>query len=546
MIRSAARLLPADSSLALNKAPHLLRPRAFRKRLDKNNEIYYTRVRKGLAYDPDPEKEYDFFEMPNLLLDLDAEGTRHVRSVADADETSMATKWAASPRYMAVKSRLKAFEEQLYESRKKVQDVLTQPTNIWRITRHDIVSAALQGPSDAQRKPARESTPAAIISGTKNTSISSGNAALIEKLRLENGIPPHAVDDDQLLLHWMTLRYKGLRYKTFHHKSLTRPSQKRQLPVATVKQLKQALRAQRTIVGVRRLVFQALSAGVSTVSFQNNTKSAKNLPQQLRFTCAVILGRDDLNRDLYRQTLTFLGNLSERLSSQGVHLGPILCGLALKLSAEMGSLEASSGWLNRTYQIDSKGEFCMEDVLSALTSLENSLRDQGPVTLQTVEQRQLLFQLLTGIDENNTMATDSFRSFGATFLLNQSSPDTARRVYYAYIALLGHLGAARTLWREWRELPAAVSKDGDVVLGFCHALKRAIHVMPALDGESAPNVSLDECATLDYHAIETQDPVSWLPRSGGDMAEPVGAKLAAYRSILALPLKECIKGVGTW
>ncbi|EFY90205.1 hypothetical protein MAC_03720 [Metarhizium acridum CQMa 102] len=530
MIRSAARLSQADLSVA----PHLLRPKTFVKKLGKNNEVYYTLVKKGLAHNPDPGKEYEFFEMPNLLLDLDAEGTRHVRSVEDTDEKLMTARWAEVPRRKAVQTRLKVFEEQLYESRRKAREIMSQPTNIWRITSHDIVSAALHGGPGPQRKSARELTPADVISGPSSTPTPCSNSEIIEKLRLENGIPQHAVNEDQLLLRWMTLRYN----------SLTQSSQKRRRKAPSPEQLTRALQTQTTILGVRRLVSQALSAGTSVNSFQSETKPAISLPHQIRSTCAHILSQDPLNRDLYIQALTFLGNLSERLSSLNAQLGPILCGLALKLSAEIGSLEALPGWLYRSHHTTSNGELLMEDVLSALTSLRSTLRDKGPVNLQTIEQRQLLFQLLTGIDENDTIAKDSFRTFGTAFLEADSS-STASHAYSAYITLLGHLGAARTLWREWRELPSSVSKDEDIVLGFCNALKQAIRVMPGSDGEYAPDSSLAACATLDYHAIEMQDTAAWRAHVSDDMAGQASVNVAACRATLDLPLADCIKGFRT-
>lgn len=526
MIRSAAQLAKAD----LNVASHL-RPKTFVKKLDKNNEPYYILAKKGLANNPDPDKEYSFFEMPNLLLDLDAEGTRHVRTVEDADEKLMQAKWAEVPRRTAVKARLKAFEEQVYESRRKAHEIISQPTNIWRITPHDIVSAALQGGPGPQRKSARELTPAALTSEQPKPTPSK-NSEIVEKLRLENGIPPHAINEDQLLLNWMILR----------HKSLTQHSQKRKPPSAT--QLIQALETQTTILGVRRLVFQALAAGTSINSFQNETKPESNLPHQIRSTCARILSQDASNRDLYLQTLTFLGNLSERLSSHGAQLGPLLCGLALKLSAEIGSLEALSGWLYRSHHSGSKHNLLMEDVLSALTSLQSILRNEHPVTLQSIEQRQLLFQLLTGIDENDTMALDSFRVYSMSFL-NKSSSGIPSHVYSAYITLLGQLGAARTLWREWRELPSSISRDDEVVPAFCSALKQAIRVMPASDGELNPDPSLDECATLDYHAIELQDVAAWRERTDSTAGQ-VGVNVADCRSVLDLPLGECIKRARLW
>ncbi|KHN99456.1 uncharacterized protein MAM_02309 [Metarhizium album ARSEF 1941] len=531
MIRSAARLSQADPGVA----PHLLRTKTFVKKLDKNNEAYYVLAKKGLAHNSDPAKEYEFFEMPNLLLDLDAEGTRHVRPAEDADEKLMMARWTEVPRRKAARTRLKLFEAQLFESRRKAHEIISQPTNIWRITDHDIVSAALHGGSGPQRKPARESKPADIISERINVPKSPSNSEIIKRLLLENGIPGHAANQDQLLLHWMTRRYH----------SLTRASRNREPPAPSPAQLTRALKTQTTILGVRRLVSQALSAGTSVDSFRSKTKPDLNLPHQIRSTCSRILGQDPLNRNLRLQALTFLGNLSERLPSLGLPLGPVLCGLALKLCSEVGSLEALSRWLHRIHNTSINSELSTEDVVSALTALQSISVDEHDAMLQTVEQRQLLFQLLTGIDENNTIAKDAFRTFFTTFPEEHGS-STARHAYSAYVTLLGNLGAARTLWREWRELPDSVSKDDHVVLGFCNALKQATRLMPASDGEHAPDLGLAVCATLDYHAMEMQDAASWRAHASDDVAGQENVNIEACRSILNLPLADCIKEFRTW
>lgn len=554
MIRSA---LPRASQLARNadrSSGHHRRFKAFVKRIDKNNDVYYTLAKNGLANGPDPNKEYEFFEMPNLVLDLDAEGTRHVRSVDDGDEALIKTKWAEVPRREAVKARLRWFEEQVNESRRKAHAILSQPTNIWRITPHDVVSAALHGGSAVQRKQARDSfLPEQVPDADGADVLRSGRSAVIEKIRAENGIPPHAANEDQLLLHWMILRYKSLQQYSSSSRS------KKAAPSPS--ELTQALQAQSSLTGIRRLVFRCLAAGTSVSSFQNETNLDASLPHHIRDACARLWSGSPTDHGLRIETLTFLGNLSEQLSSLGADLGPLLSGTALKLAAHIGSLEATSAWLYRCSQThgslsNQRGVLLVEDVLSTLDSLQSILRNgDGSSKMHDARQRQLLFQILSGIDEDNKLTPDSVRSFATTCLDRNSShaAEVQRKLYVSYLTALGQLGAARTIWKEWRQLSSPQvaysvitisKKDDGIAFSFAGALEQAIRVMSAPDGELPRDASFDECVTADYHAIEMQQPQTWQAVSSDNTQHVPDA--ATCRSTLDLSFEACIAGVGSW
>ncbi|QPH01418.1 hypothetical protein C2857_005618 [Epichloe festucae Fl1] len=554
MIRSA---LPRASQLARNadrSSGHHRRFKAFVKRIDKNNDVYYTLAKKGLANEPDPNKEYEFFEMPNLLLDLDAEGTRHVRSVDDGDEALMKTKWAEVPRREAVKVRLRLFEEQVNESRRKAHAILSQPTNIWRITPHDVVSAALHGGSAVQRKQARDSfLPGQVPDADGADVLRSGRSDVIEKIRAENGIPPHAANEDQLLLHWMLLRYKSLQQNSSSSRS------KKAAPSPS--ELTQALQAQSSLTGIRRLVFRCLAAGTSVSSFQNETNLDASLPHHIRDACARLWSGSPTDPVLCIETLTFLGNLSEQLSSLGAHLGPLLSGTALKLAAHIGSLEATSAWLYRCNHThgslsNQRGVLLVEDVLSTLDSLQSILRNSdGSSKMHDARQRQLLFQILTGIEEDNKLTPDSIRLFATTCLIRDSShaAEVQRKLYVGYLTTLGQLGAARTIWKEWRQLSSSQvafsvitisEKDDGIASTFAGALEQAIRIMPAPDGELPRDASVDECVTADYHAIEMQQAQTWQAAASDNTQHVPDA--ATCRSTLDLSFEACIAGVESW
>ncbi|KAG5980815.1 hypothetical protein E4U55_003594 [Claviceps digitariae] len=567
--------LPRASKLAANPVDHgseHSRPfKTFIRRVDKNNNVYYTLAKQGLGRDsPNPDKEYEFFEMPDLLLHLDAQGATHVRPVDDGDEAALMTaKWEKVPQREAAGIRLKELEAQLAESRDKVHAILSQPANIWRITPHDVVSAALHGGSAAQRTTAdilglfnsRQATDAKRMEARQPW----GGSDIIDKIRVENGIPPHAADDDQLLLQWMILRYK--KYK----------KSPQQQPLATLmtygafpmSAMMKVLEAQSSVTGIRRLVFMYLNAGTNAVGTQPKVKLDARLCQGIRDACERVLPEVSFTPEI-RQILTFLGNLSEQqLASVDAHLGTVLCGLALKLAARIGSLEATSMWLRRCYQrklgLLSREEelLLLKDVVSTLDNLRSMLNsDNGFAMMHEAKQRQLLFQFLTGLDKNNALTPGSMMSLVRSLCLDEpisDAPKLLRQVYTGYLRTLGCLGAVRTIWKEWRHIyppgaaPPTISLSGDqdddgLVRAFAAALQRAIHVTSASGGKiPAGAASLEECVTADYHAIEMQEPHSWRTDMYDDNAEKKripGTKTC--RSTLDLPLEECIASIQSW
>ncbi|KAG5921409.1 hypothetical protein E4U42_005863 [Claviceps africana] len=564
--------LPRASMLAARPvdhgSEHPQRLKAFVRHVDKNNNVFYTLVKKGLGRDTNPGKDYAFFQMPDLLLDLDAEGARCVRPVDDADQAALMTaKWSKVPRREAVEARLKELEAQLTESRGKAHAILTQPTNIWRITPHDVVSAALHGASASQRTTAHSwrLLEQATDASSRNTEAPrSDRSEFIDKIRAENGIPPHAADDDRLLLHWMMLRYKSLQ----QHLSSNMTKKHGALPSPA---MAEALEAQSSVTGIRRLVFQHLAAGSHASGSQYAVKLDARLRQDIRDACERVLGESaTMGAGLPVEILTFLGNLSERqVASGGAHLGPLLCGLALKLAARIGSLEAISTWLYRCYQgnhemlkLLSREErrLFLKDVLSTLDSLQSILKsDDVSSKMHDVRQRQLLFQLLTGVDENNTLTPDSIRSSIKGICLDEyktaHASELRQKLHVGYLTTLGRLGAVRTIWAEWRHLlrsgvarstKLSPGEDDGVVRAFATALQMASHAMPASHGQDPAGASLEECVTADYHAIEMQELHFWR----GDISDDdVGQHIpdaAVFRSILDLPLQECIARIRSW
>ena len=75
MIRPATRRAPQLPATELCPGAHQRRFKTFVRHVDKNNQVYYTLANRRPRPDPASPAQHEFFSMPDLLLDLDAEGT---------------------------------------------------------------------------------------------------------------------------------------------------------------------------------------------------------------------------------------------------------------------------------------------------------------------------------------------------------------------------------------------------------------------------------------------------------------------------------------
>ncbi|KAL7937586.1 hypothetical protein V8C35DRAFT_292890 [Trichoderma chlorosporum] len=525
----------AHQSVALNQK----RCKAFVRRLDKNNEVYYTISNKRPPKSPEsiPVRD-DFFEMPDLLLDLDADGSRFVRQVEEADEEQLERKWDVNQKRLDVQLQLKQLREQIAESRRKADDILSNPASIWRLNSHDVLSAALRCPPGSINQTDLQTT-ASEAPPTLNRLFLRQDSRLLETLCKENGIPSHAMQDDQVLLEWMLLRYKSLK------RSITNRSEQPLSP----SQLSAALQSQTSITGIRRLVFQALGSGEMAKAYFPKTKAANkdskstlDVAQEIRSACLNVLDEHPERATALLETLSFIGNLTARLSSHGVTIPPTLTGLALRLSAAAGITGAASGWLhsgfvNRTWE---RHTALSSDVAEAFRIFAQHLGNPRQGGLHAAHDRQLLLQVLTGIDEWPDLSDYSLRSLTLLYLGEQSQvpTDQAYDMYESYVAILGHLGAVRTIWKEWHEsrpVVARLLKPNDGIQRLTHlyetSLLRALQVSAPLETRCPPDMELGECIVLDYHSIDAQDTDSWL----ADGTDTAGSAESTAKGSLGLP-----------
>jgi hypothetical protein len=475
-------VVPRASRPICNKLQR--RFKTFVRRVDKNNEVYYTLAKRGPNPDQAASSNYqDFFEMPDIVLDLDGEGLKGVRSFEDSDEQSVAARWGVPRKKQAAKQKVNALEEEIEQSRRKAEDVLSNPLNIWKLTSHDILSAALNGNGP---KTGRDSSQPMALSNSKSSTI-------LETLRRENGIPAHVQDSDTLLLEWLLLRRATLRNS----------QQENGVKIATPEQLVDSLRQQNSIAAIRRLVSLQLS-GPDSMNSYFWQQSKTDIIGEIRNACLRVLSNEASGYSDHISALIFIGNVVDRLCHAKVSTAAAdrrpLCGLALRWSAEVDALDAAYEWLHRSHMAGEWPETVefADDACAAIRALESRATSDTAAPVD----RHFLLQLLTGLDETGQLAPDSFRALASYYSHGDSA--TGVEIYKAYIHLLGYIGAIRTLAKEQQicaeEFGAVAAKRLASV--FDQAFMEAEKLTGKASKGEAKTKSLDECVALDYHGLE--------------------------------------------
>lgn len=548
-MRTAAARRPRVAKPTLSAGAQQTRQKTFIKKEDKNGEIYYAINRWGRAKPKTPPNR-ELFQINNLLLDLDDMDSKHVRTCTEDDEAQMLKHWSVDPKRQALRSRLQELLSEVDWSRRKVFEMSMDPTSSWQLGSHDILSAALNGaPSSSTSGPPVSSNGQQGFTNVLKTE-TPGQSNTLHTICSKNGIPDHAKQDDELLLHWFQLRNQ-----------LAQSEQTSKPPSPS--QLASALREQDTVIGIRRLVSQCLSSGLDATSFHQTLHNGRGRPpsslsSEVRDACANILNGCQEKSATCHDLLAFLGNLSQRLSSSGAHIGEPLCGLGLRLSAEMGKPAATMEYLDIAFRDGYFGDEALGDVLDTLETYSHHLSVNSESKFLDIGDRQTLLSLLTGI-RNDTHAAESHTAHGsirtvAIHFLRERRDDGATlmalEIYRAYIVLLGRLGAVASLWQEWRlsgaELEGLI-RNGNllmpegqteeiVVESFRNAIGASLSVVALRDDAASTDLDLAGCAMRDLEAIEEQNQDAWLGYQQQEAHPMQGLLDGDFRAALGLPL----------
>ncbi|KAH7162525.1 hypothetical protein B0J13DRAFT_12733 [Dactylonectria estremocensis] len=523
-----------------------------------NGDTYYVLNRRGRSKPRKPLTS-ELFEVSDILLDLEDIDSPHVRPFTEGDEARLRAESTVTPAREKLKARLAVAEEQINRSRNKAFEISSKPANAWRLTSHDILSVALRGApvtplvsSDEQAQPkiAGALTAAEVLDPRKGLDI-------LHTVCSENGITDYGLKDDERLLQWLKFRQSSLHRGHQQMPGSLRPNQ-----------FTDALKELNSIASIRRLVSQSLSSGLSATFFQSPPRHTGNqsgrphpdLSLRVREACGNVL--DQLQPDIAGnlETMTFLGNLSQRLSESGAHLGGPLCGLGLRLSASIANSEATLVYLVAGFKHNiwtEMSQATMADVLFTFETYSRHLTTPTEAPLD-VSSRETLLQILTGIGEGDEVSPETFRSLALFYLETPASEkrSEALRAWKVYISILGQLGAVATLWKEWHLMRRGLERSTQTKKNSHHQLMdgmgvgedlvaaaRAALSVVALREVSVPaQLELAECVVLDWESIEMQNPDAWLRTQ--ENARPIaGFPRGDTRAALDLPLDGWLEAV---
>ncbi|KJZ72179.1 hypothetical protein HIM_08444 [Hirsutella minnesotensis 3608] len=483
--------------------------KSFVRQVDEFGEPYWVprtrRPRPAL-----PPSAASMFQVSDLLLDLDAEDANAVRPFNEDDETRMVERWALSPERAAARRHLDDFKQQILSSRICTHKAFRFRLAVPQILPYDILSAALRGaPKPSVEPPSLES------SNLESSSIESPSPRVehererLTKLCLENGIPEHALKDDDRLLRWMILRRQTL-LASHARTGAKSPSRKH---------LSYLLERPTSLDDLRRTISYTLSANTYIGSFFKDRSAKGAMTNRIRTACDKLLSRSTDRPETAKQTLAFLGNLAVKFSAEpNKSIGTPLIGLAIRLSAEVGDLQALSHWMCVGFDRNVFRERKLAtDMHVTLIWLRRYLSDlDGADKMQQDPERQLLFSLLTGTTKKGRSASFSSIRCVVMHYLERSCvvlPSRVLDLHASYLMLLAQLGAARLLWSEWQDLRRHRDEISDkynprfvdaMEQSFHRAACQVIHSAPPLDDERWGDHDWYQCSKRDYYAVARQ------------------------------------------
>jgi hypothetical protein len=583
----------------ISQAFHQRRTKTFHRVVSEDGEPLFHVARQEDKQQPLKPRPEDLFTMPDVVLDLDMQGRSGVREFGWADEQKFLEQWRESPKRAQVRSELTAFSKEIEMSRERAGKVLSDPTNPWRITDHDILSVALRGfmPSNtlmsedrkglwqekqpvttlsqsrldeadiqaarAAAEPAKLETEATEAGGAKlvhDTKSQSQRGMLLHldprqepdvlhEVASRNGIPRSVVWSDERLLRWMITRRINLDYAK--HKSAEQPPSTAKMNVALRQHILRRSNPELNFNIARRIVSQCLEAGTDITTKEEDAGRAASIFKAIQDICLATNHRHSEKAPRHAELLTFSTALESRFPTPDPDMRACIFHLRLVSLSGLGWLERTADHIQGGHT--SQTWFGMpripEGLKLALEYWNNHAQED--VFLNDLPSRQLLLRTLTGVGEDGSTSEFSFRSMILRQQKGRSPSSHLERLeaFGSYIRLLGQLGAVRTLWKEWTttvpDLKALVMDKGrwneDVARGlastFWDAIASSLYANETVDVDVG-SLSWEDCAQYDHDCIRPR--IQSSECSGGKKVSQEQKKLQKVEllELLRIPVDE--------
>ncbi|KAG8165912.1 hypothetical protein KVR01_004464 [Diaporthe batatas] len=426
------------------------------------------------------------FDLPLVVLDLDAEDSPHVRPFNKKDAAEQTAKWAHDPILPEVEKRVDQLEEAIVKDRGKMDRMLAARYSPYKISDLDVLSVALCG-SDGAVSSQVDRAATAVDQGIpgripgRDVLLGGRNKALNE-----NGIPQRILAGDaNTIIRFMLHRQRQA--------PASPETASASVDVDAPEAFETAVKDCKSLNQLKRLCAHVFAPGHEALTPTSMDCIAR------WFTDGRLKKTSGGHRE---DSLKFINNLTMRQLSGNTSLSPALSRVGLALAAKMALLPAiiqylhiclSQGFIGGSIQ-DKPATLGVisEGILQALDQGDGSARGTRPE----------LFTLLTGRPCAGSTVQPSL--FGSSIRSTADDYDTHR----FYVQLLGQLGAHRLLWHSWKQ--SAETEMRQYTRFYCWALTRCAEVLrdaknvPGLDTTTV-SADLERDAELDLQAIDALD-----------------------------------------
>lgn len=421
------------------------------------------------------------FELPNVVLDLDAEDSPHVRPFDDHDAAQQKVKWGYNPIIPEVEQRVSVLTTEMLVDRRKMSRMLAARHSPFKISDLDVLSVALLGGKSTVSPPPGDGT-MDYRAGRTNSLLQGRDRALHL-----NGIPERILAGDANTIIQFML-----------HRQRLDPATKRPASVSTDGEadrpdtFRHAIDRCKSLSQLERLCTHGLSLGQDAIS-----------PASVDHIAHYLKGSRNISyRHNTKQALKFVNNFTMRQLSTNAGLNSSMSLLGLALAVELRLLPAvmqylhiclSQGFIGNAQDKPETLEAVASGILAALE------QGQGPER----GTRPELFTLLTGRTLAGSTVQPSLFGSGIVSREEVSLP------HHIYVQLLGQLGAFRLLWHSWKPGADDKMRQQYEQLYFrafirCAEVLHNAEVVTGLDCTTATG-DLERDAELDLQAINALD-----------------------------------------
>lgn len=408
-------------------------------------------------------KYHPVFELPNVVLDLDAEDSPHVRPFNKEDGLHQRWKWAHDPGLANLQTEARLHQQEFEVAAEAMSQAAGRPLGRQAISDHDIFTVALHDMREVgtASRPVHEMLEA---HGVPQGTLRQGSSATIP-----------------FMLHRQRLAAQRLD----ENPPLRSPDSPAVIPFG------QEVQECVTLNDLRRVFLHIASPSsanhVGSDGLDHIYKRCKELLQDL--------GKAKLTDHSVKDELTsFLGFLNNTTIYQllrNIPLHPEMTLLGLQLSCDCGTIPSSLQYLQICLSMGFIGDHMESRMIISLDvarGILEALKQAGAIAIGT---RQQLLKLLFGLDPDQEKLQSSLLGLDAD-LDRHKNPER----HQLRLQLLGQLGALRLLWR------CGTGSDETVLVDAFHRFAQLISGVEGVD-ITTTNDDIDNDIRLDLRTMNT-------------------------------------------